>query len=305
MSLSSLNLRPLAGRIGAEILGLNLSTPLSDDTIQAIRSALVQYKVVFFRDQHGLDSDGQIAFARRFGPLTSAHPTLPPLPQRPEVLDLHYGKNHASANYWHTDVTFVDRPPLGSILRAVELPPVGGDTLWANTVTAYEDLPAPLQSLANSLWAIHSNAYDYVTGVVNLDEDFKNYRQVFESTVFETRHPVVRVHPESGEKSLVLGGFVRRFQGLSKTESEDLLRLFQSYVTRPENTVRWQWRLGDVAFWDNRATQHYAIADYGHQPRRVQRVTIVGDLPVGLDGQTSQAIKGNSDAYNGLLAAVS
>jgi alpha-ketoglutarate-dependent sulfate ester dioxygenase len=305
MSLLSLNLRPLAGRIGAEILGLNLSADLNDDTVRAIRSALVQYKVIFFRDQHGLDSGGQIAFARRFGPLTSAHPTLPPLPQRPEVLDLHYGKNHAFANYWHTDVTFVDRPPLGSILRAVELPPVGGDTLWANTVTAYEDLPAPLQSLADGLWAIHSNAYDYVTGAVDLDEDFKNYRQVFESTVFETRHPVVRVHPESGEKALVMGGFVRRFEGLSQRESEDLLRVFQSYVTRPENTVRWQWRLGDVAFWDNRATQHYAIADYGHQPRRVQRVTIVGDLPVSLDGQTSQALKGSSAAYNGLLAAVS
>ncbi|MBD2111810.1 MULTISPECIES: TauD/TfdA dioxygenase family protein [Cyanophyceae] len=302
MSFVSLNLRPVAGRIGAEIFGLDLSDALSDDTIQALRRALVEHKVIFFRDQQRLDSEGQIAFARRFGPLTAAHPTLPPLEQRPEVLDLHYGQNHLYANYWHTDVTFVDRPPLGSILRAVELPPVGGDTIWANTVTAYQDLPAPLRTLADQLWAIHSNAYDYSTGAVNLSDFFKHNRAVFESTVFETRHPVVRIHPESGERALVLGGFVRRFQGLSQTESEDLLRTLQSYVTRPENTVRWQWRLGDVAFWDNRATQHYAIADYGDYPRRVQRVTVVGDLPVSPSGAHSTALKGDSAAYNGLVA---
>jgi taurine dioxygenase len=162
-----------------------------------------------------------------------------------------------------------------------------------------------LRSLVDSLWAIHSNAYDYVTGVTNLDEEFKYYRQVFESTVFESLHPVVRVHPESGEKSLVLGGFVRRFKGLSQAESEDLLRTLQGYITRPENTVRWRWQLGDVAFWDNRATQHYAIADYGDRPRRVQRVTVVGDLPVSLEGQTSVALKGDSAQYNGDLAVAS
>ncbi|TVQ09450.1 MAG: TauD/TfdA family dioxygenase [Leptolyngbya sp. DLM2.Bin27] len=305
MTLQPFEVRPVAGRIGAEIVGLDLSSNLSDEVIQAIRRTLVQYKVIFFRHQQRLDSEGQIAFARRFGPITAAHPTLPPLEQRPEILDLNYGKNHGYANYWHTDVTFIDTPVLGAVLRAVEIPPVGGDTIWANTVTAYDDLPEPLQALADRLWAIHSNAYDYTTGATHLSDYFKKYRETFESTVFETRHPVVRVHPESGEKSLVLGGFVRRFQGLSQTESEDLLRTLQSYVTRPENTVRWRWQPGDVAFWDNRATQHYAIADYGHQPRRVQRVTIVGDLPVSLDGQHSTAIKGDSAPYNGLLAVAS
>jgi len=305
MTTVELQVQPVAGRIGAEVVDLKLSHALDDATIKGIRQALVQYKVLFFRDQHHLDTPSQIAFAQRFGPLTGAHPTLPPLDYQPEVLDLDYGKNHAYANYWHTDVTFVDRPPMGSILRAVELPPVGGDTIWANTVSAYQDLPTPLRSLVDSLWAIHSNAYDYVTGVTNLDEEFKYYRQVFESTVFESLHPVVRLHPESGEKSLVLGGFVRRFKGLSQTESEDLLRTLQGYITRPENTVRWRWQLGDVAFWDNRATQHYAIADYGDQPRRVQRVTVVGDLPVSLEGQTSVALKGDSAQYNGDLAVAS
>lgn len=297
MSTPAFDIHPVAGRIGAEIVGVDLSTSLSADTIQAIRQTLVQYKVIFFRDQHALNSDRQIAFARRFGELTTAHPTLPPLEKHPEILDLNYGKNLARANYWHTDVTFVDRPPLGSIFRVVEIPDFGGDTLWTNTVTAYQDLPAPLKTLADNLWAVHSNAYDYATGAVNLTEEFKAYRQVFESTVFETLHPVVRVHPESGERGLFIGGFVRRIQGLSETESQDILRLLQSYVTRPENTIRWRWRLGDVAFWDNRATQHYAINDFGDRPRRVQRVTIAGDLPVSLDGQTSKVIRGDSSAY--------
>ncbi|HEY9659957.1 MAG TPA: TauD/TfdA family dioxygenase [Allocoleopsis sp.] len=287
---------PVAGRIGAEIVGVDLSTSLGDEVIQEIRQTLVQYKVIFFRRQQ-LGTTGQVAFARRFGEVTTAHPTVPSLPDHPEILDLDYGRNVNRANVWHTDVTFVDRPPLGSILRAVEIPPVGGDTIWANAVTAYQDLPPHLRDLADRIWAVHSNAYDYATGATYLSEEFKAYRQVFESTVYETLHPVVRIHPESGERVLFIGGFVRRIQGLSQTESDDLLRLLQSYITRPENTVRWRWQEGDVAFWDNRATQHYAIDDYNNQPRRVQRVTLVGDFPVGIDGRRSEAIKGDSSAY--------
>jgi taurine dioxygenase len=290
-------LRPLAGRIGAEILNLDLKASLGDDTIQDIRKALIFYKVIFFRFQ-AISEAEQISLAQRFGKLTTAHPTVPSLVNHSEILDLDYGRNVNRANYWHTDVTFVDKPPLGSLLRAVEIPPVGGDTIWANTVTAYQDLPGPLQRLADELWAVHSNAYDYATGAVNLSEAFVAYRQTFESTVFETLHPVVHVHPESQERALLLGGFVRRFQGLSQSESDDLLRIFQSYVTRPENTVRWQWQVGDVAFWDNRTTQHYATDDFDNQPRRVQRVTIAGEFPISISGQRSQAIKGDSTSYN-------
>jgi taurine dioxygenase len=163
-------------------------------------------------------------------------------------------------------------------------------------VTAYQDLPKHLRNLADKLWAVHSNAYDYATAF-DIPEEVKSYRDVFTSTVYETLHPVVRIHPESGEKGLFIGGFVRQIPGLSPTESGDIIRLLQSYITRPENTVRWRWQVGDVAFWDNRATQHYAIADYGDQPRRVQRVTIAGDLPLAIDGKSSQAIKGDSAAY--------
>lgn len=296
MTTTSLTIQPVAGRIGAEIRGINLGETLSDATISEIRKALVQYKVIFFRNQQ-LDAEGQVAFARRFGEVTTAHPTVPSLAGHPEILDLDYDRTVARANNWHTDVTFVDRPPLGSVLRAVVIPPFGGDTVWANSVTAYQDLPEPLRKLADQLWAVHSNAYDYAAPALDLSEEFRAYREVFTSTVYESLHPVVRVHPETGERGLFIGGFVRRIKGLSQTESNDLLRLLQSYVTRLENTVRWRWQEGDVAFWDNRATQHYAIADYGNQSRRVQRVTISGDLPISIDGKHSEAIKGDSSSY--------
>ncbi|MBD2207158.1 TauD/TfdA family dioxygenase [Calothrix sp. FACHB-1219] len=297
------DIQPVAGRIGAEIVGVDLSRNLSDDIISDIRKTLVKYKVIFFRNQQ-LDANGQVAFARRFGEVTTAHPTVPSLPGHPEVLDLNYGKTATRANTWHTDVTFVDRPPLGSVLRALVIPPAGGDTIWANSVTAYQDLPEYLRTLADDLWAVHSNAYDYAVAAVDLPEDVKAYRDVFTSTVYETLHPVVRVHPESGEKGLFIGGFVRQVRGLSTTESDDIIRLLQAYITRPENTVRWRWQVGDVAFWDNRSTQHYAIADYGNQPRHVQRVTIAGDLPIGVNGKQSKALKGNSSQYIPSLAAV-
>jgi len=292
----SFEVRPVAGRIGAEIVGVDLGNSLSDAVIAEIRATLVHYKVIFFRNQHTLDADGQVAFARRFGQVTTAHPTVPALDGHPEVLDLDYRRSNARANVWHTDVTFVDRPPLGSILRAVIVPQAGGDTIWANSVTAYQDLPAPLRTLADGLWAVHSNAYDYAVAL-EPSEEVQAYRKVFTSTIYETLHPVVRIHPESGERGLFIGGFVRQLRGLSTAESADLLRIFQSYITRPENTVRWLWRDGDVAFWDNRATQHYAVADFGEQHRRMQRVTVAGDLPVGIDGRTSEAIKGDSSAY--------
>jgi taurine dioxygenase len=189
------------------------------------------------------------------------------------------------------------------VLRAVTIPPAGGDTLWANQVTAYQDLPAHLRTLADQLWALHSNAYDYVEAAQPLSEDLKERRRVFTSTLYETLHPVVRVHPESGERGLFIGGFVRQIRDLPSADSADLLRTLQSYVTSPENTVRWRWREGDVAFWDNRSTQHYAVADYGNQPRHVQRVTIAGDLPKAIDGRTSQVIKGDSSAYTPRAAA--
>jgi taurine dioxygenase len=297
MSSVNLEIQPVAGRIEAEIVGIDLNTGLSDSVIREIRQALIQYKVIFFRQQT-LDEKGQAAFAGRFGQLTTAHPTVPAhASEHPEVFDLDYSRNTPYTDHWHTDVTFVDRPPLGSVLRAVVIPPYGGDTVWANTVTAYQDLPSHLKALADNLWVVHTNDSDYAASTVDIAQSAREYAKIFQATIYETIHPAVRVHPESGERSLLLGGFARRIKGLSSADSFDTLRLLQSYVTRLENTVRWQWQVGDVAFWDNRSTQHYAIADYGNQPRRVQRVTIAGDIPVSIDGQRGEVVQGNSSDY--------
>ncbi|MDF3289568.1 TauD/TfdA dioxygenase family protein [Streptomyces silvisoli] len=300
---TTLDVRKIAGHIGAEISGVDLADELSAPVVAAIRAALLEHRVVFFRGQR-LDAEHQEAFARRFGSPTTAHPTVPSLDGSPAVLDLDYGRTTSRANNWHTDVTFVRRPPLGSILRAVTIPPYGGDTVWANTVRAYATLPVELRELADRLWAVHSNAYDYVSDAREGDDSevARRHREVFTSTEYVTEHPVVRVHPETGERALVLGGFVRRFVGWTGDDSRDLLRLLQRHVTALENTVRWRWHAGDVVFWDNRATQHYAVADYGDQARRVQRITLVGDVPVSVSGERSRSVAGDDTSYNTALA---
>jgi taurine dioxygenase len=285
----------LGGRIGARIDGVRLGGDLSDDAVAEIRAALLRHKVVFFREQHDLGDDQHIAFAERFGPLTTAHPTVNTGSAR--VLRVTANKGMA-ANAWHTDVTFVDRVPAISVLRSVTLPPYGGTTVWANTVTAYDALPGPLRALADQLWAVHTNSYDYAQWGADDEEPDANYtRDDFVSQLFETRHPVVRVHPETGERSLVLGHFVKHFAGLDHAESTALFHLLQNRVTRLENTVRWSWQPGDVAMWDNRATQHYAVADFDHHPREMRRVTVAGDVPVSLDGRRSELLLGDAEAY--------
>jgi taurine dioxygenase len=168
------------------------------------------------------------------------------------------------------------------------VPTAGGDTVWANTAAAYEDLSPSLRALADTLWALHTNEYDYAARRPDASsESLRRYQEVFTSTVYETEHPLVRVHPETGERTLLLGHFVKRILGLSSFDSAHLFQVFQEHVTRLENTVRWRWAVGDVAVWDNRATQHYAVNDYGDQHRVVRRVTVAGDVPVSVDGRRS------------------
>ncbi len=296
---TDLQVRALTGRIGAELSGVDL-TNLCESDVAGIRRALLAHRVVFFRDQSIVAAE-QIAFTSRLGSLTLGHPTLPQLTDDPEIFDLDSIAG-GRANHWHTDVTFVDRPPIFSVLRAVVVPEVGGDTLWANTVAGYRDLPDDFRQLADGLRAVHSNGHDYgrvdVAGLKGtLRPEQIAHLQAFVSEVYETEHPVVRVHPETGEPALLLGGFAHQLVGHSNSESVDLIRILQSYVTRPENIVRWHWQEGDVAVWDNRATQHYAIADYGKQRRRMQRVTTAGIPVVGLDGRPSQSLQGDASRY--------
>ncbi len=295
---SSVGVRRLAGNIGSEITGVDTGEVLGDETVAAIRQALLDHKVVFLRDQH-LDYGRQVAFAQRLGPLTLGHPTLDSPAGQPllEEIDSHKG---GRANHWHTDVTFVDRPPAFTLLHAVVIPPVGGDTLWANTVTAYASLPPELRDLADRLRIVHTNDHDYAAVYgrgERVDAALARAQEQFVSTVYEAEHPAVRVHPETSERALVLGGFARTVLGYSPQASRDLIRLLQEYVTRPEHTVRWHWREGDLAIWDNRATQHYAIFDYGDAHRRGERVTVSGPAPVGIDGRPSVLLKGDASAY--------
>jgi alpha-ketoglutarate-dependent taurine dioxygenase len=302
IKVTDLGLRRVAGRIGAEISGVRLSGDLPDPVIAGIREALLAHKVIFFRDQGHLTDEEQVAFGRRFGTVTSAHPTVPGIDGNARVLNLDSGVISGRANNWHTDVTFVDEPPAASILRAVVIPPYGGDTVWANTVSAYNDLPDNLRTLADGLWAVHSNTFDYAQVALAAEkpetERFTQYAAVFASTEYDTLHPVVRIHPETGERSLLLGGFARQIQNVNSSQSAALLNLFQGVVTSLENTVRWQWREGDVAFWDNRGTQHYAINDYGTQRRIVRRITVAGELPASVSGEHSRSLRGDATEYN-------
>ncbi|WP_299539220.1 TauD/TfdA family dioxygenase [uncultured Streptomyces sp.] len=276
------------GRIGAVVHGVRLGGDLDAATVAALRAAVLEHKVIFFREQDHLDEEGHEAFGSLLG-TPVAHPTVPSSDGRYSLgIDSDHG---ARANEWHTDVTFVPAYPAFSVLRAVTLPPYGGNTLWANTAAAYAGLPQPLRTLADSLRALHSNDYDYAAVRPGpLPEALERYRQVFTSTTFLTEHPVVRVHPETGERALLLGQFVQRITGLRSSDSRALFDLFQSHVERPENTVRWQWRAGDVALWDNRATQHYGVDDSDDHERTLRRVTIDGDVPVGPDGRPSTPI---------------
>ncbi|MFE2853434.1 TauD/TfdA dioxygenase family protein [Streptomyces lavendulae] len=287
-TLTATTVTKLGGRIGAEIGGVRLGGDLAPEAVAEIRTALLAHKVVFFRGQDHLDEAGHEAFAQLLG-TPVAHPTVPSADGRYALgIDSHHG---ARANQWHTDVTFVPAYPAFSILRAVTIPPYGGNTLWANTATAYTHLPEPLRALADGLRAVHSNEYDYAALKPDaLPEALAQYREVFTSTKFLTEHPVVRVHPETGERTLLLGNFVQRINGLTGRDSRTLLDLFQAHIESPENTVRWQWRAGDVALWDNRATQHYGVDDSDDHERTLRRVTVDGDVPVGPDGLPSRLI---------------
>jgi taurine dioxygenase len=286
----------LGSRIGARVDGVQLRGDLDPATVGEIRQALLTHKVIFFRGQHHLDDQQQLAFAGLLG-TPIGHPAAAVLAAKDAPVITPIDSDYGKADRWHTDVTFAANYPAASILRAITLPSYGGSTLWASTAAAYEQLPEPLKCLAENLWALHTNRYDYVTtesalSMTPLTEAQRVFRQAFEKPDYRTEHPVVRVHPETGERTLLAGDFVRSFVGLDSHESSVLLELLQRRITMPENTIRWNWEQGDVAIWDNRATQHRAIDDYDGQHRLMHRVTLMGDVPVNVHGERSRVVSG-------------
>ncbi|MEG8277472.1 TauD/TfdA dioxygenase family protein [Streptomyces sp. AHA2] len=296
----SIEIHKVTAHIGARVEGVDLTRPLDPDTYTALREALNAHKALVF-DAEGLDDAGQQAFVRHFGDITTAHPTVAAVDGAPHVLPVD-SEGGRAANHWHTDVTFVLNPPQATSLRSITVPPYGGETLIASSAAAYRNLPDSLRRLADTLWAEHTNDYDYAVPEEDVDEEQAARREEFTSITYRTVHPVVRVHPLTGEHGLFIGGFARRIVGLSTGESRKILDLLQAYVTRPENVLRHRWSPNQLVLFDNRITQHYAVDNYDGLPRRLHRVTVAGDVPVGVEGKESYVIEGDASHYTPVAA---
>ncbi|MBT2340088.1 MULTISPECIES: taurine dioxygenase [Pseudomonas] len=270
---------PLSTALGAQINGIDISQPLDPEQREIIEQALLEHQVLFFRDQP-IEPAQQARFAAYFGDL-HIHPIYPNVPEQPEVLVLDTAVTDVRDNaVWHTDVTFLPTPALGAVLSAKLLPAVGGDTLWASGIAAYEALSAPMKRLLEGLTATHDFTRSFpLERFGNTAEDLARWEQARRKNP-PLSHPVIRTHPVSGRRSLFVNeGFTTRINELSEAESEVILKLLFAHATRPEFTLRWRWQANDVAFWDNRVTQHFAVDDYRPARRVMHRATVLGDVP--------------------------
>ena len=275
----SLTITPISSALGAQIDGVDLTRPLSPQQRDAIEQALLEHQVIFFKDQ-SITPQQQARFAANFGDL-HIHPIYPNVPEQPEVLVLDTAVTDVRDNaVWHTDVTFLPTPAMGAVLSAKQLPAFGGDTLWASGIAAFEGLSRPLQVLLDGLTATHDFTKSFpLERFGSTPEDFLRWDQTRKNNP-PLSHPVIRTHPVSGRKSLFVNeGFTTKINELSEAESEAILKLLFAHSTRPEYTIRWRWQENDVAFWDNRVTQHYAVDDYRPNRRVMHRATILGDAP--------------------------
>jgi taurine dioxygenase len=274
---ADLELLPLTPSIGAEIRGLDLARPLDAATIDHLRAALLDWKVLFFRDQD-ITTEQHLAFARNFGDL-EVHPFVPQKPGYPEVLALtHDQDNKGRENTWHSDVTWREKPSLGSILRAIEIPPVGGDTLFADMYAAYEGLTDDVKAQIEGRMAVHDFAF-FRAGLRRRGKSEEEI-EAFNKAYPMVEHPVVRTHPETGRKALYVNtAFTQHIVGLEKDASDALLKHLYAQAAIPEYQCRFRWETNSIAFWDNRACQHYAASDYWPAVRRMERVTVIGDRP--------------------------
>jgi len=281
---SAMEIKPLGGRIGALIEGIQLSGDLNADEVAEIRQAMLRHKVVFLRDQQG-GSAALEGFAELLGepvPYTYQDP--------PEGLEYTWEFGEIRSDHWHADLCWHTDPVAVGILAPVTLPESGGNTVWSNAVAAYEEMPDALKAMADKLWAVHSAKKPIALSFPNPTEEEWGIQSRFDSEVTGARHPVVRVHPETGERVLFVGNVVYYFEDFARTPGQHIYELLQYYIMRPENTIRWHWRMGDVAIWDNRATQHYGVRDFGDQRRIMRRISLKGSVPVSVDGIPSSVV---------------
>jgi taurine dioxygenase len=285
MPFKKIEVRPIAGALGAELHGVDLSSPLDDETFDEVKRAFHENLVIFFRDQQ-ITPQQHVEFAKRFGKL-DVHPFAKGLDDLPEVLPVIKEADDHAGNFggtWHSDVTFYEAPALGSILYALETPAYGGDTMFANMYMAYDALSDGLKERLEGLTALHSASRAYgaesrtsrrkAKGSQSMQINFGDEAEAL------VEHPVVRTHPDTGRKGLFVNHvFTQRFKGWTQEESQPLLDYLYAHAVRPEFTCRFQWRDGSIAFWDNRCVQHYALNDYHGQRREMHRVTICGDRP--------------------------
>lgn len=274
----SISVRKMTLAIGAEVGGVDLRDP-SEALTKELTDLLLEHLVLFFRDQD-LSPAQHVALGRRFGEL-HLHSTAASHPEQPEIILLDNDERHPpNIDAWHSDVTMDVEPPMASILRAVEVPAVGGDTMWASMYAAYEALPTVMQQMLEQLVAVHHYPDSFRSGILRQEDGYAKLER-YDAEHPPVEHPVVRTHPVTGRKALFVNStFTKYLRGVGRKEGRALLDMLQQHVaTRPEFHVRFKWERNSIAFWDNRCTQHYAVADYFPRVRRMQRVTICGDRP--------------------------
>ena len=282
MQYKRIDVRPIAGACGAEVHGVELSKTLDDETFAEVRRAFVENLVIFFRDQK-MTEDQHKAFGRRFGTL-NIHPRYLPLEGHPEIFPIRKDPEHKEnvGGVWHSDLSHLPAPPLGSILYALEVPPFGGDTMFASQYLAYESLSDGMKKMLDRMTAVHDNRIqsNKVANERNAARASK-LRNDNQEDEPEFEHPVVITHPESGRKALFVNIIrTHRFSGMTEEESRPLIKFLCDHATRPEFTCRFRWEKGSVAFWDNRCVMHYALNDYPDYRRYMNRVTVDGTRPV-------------------------
>lgn len=282
MAYHSIDVAPIAGSIGAEISGVDLSRDLGNQVFDEIHQAFLDHKILCFRDQD-LTPEQQVVFSEHFGK-PDIYPYIKSLPDVPEVIEI-LKTERDTVNFgdaWHSDTSYLPNPALGTLLYALETPEQGGDTLFANMQSAYEALSDAMKAMLDGMIGVNSSAQNYTGGRAKVMKalDGMKDKYIDSSEVSISEHPVVRTHPETGAKGLYISrSHTAHFKGMTKEESKPLIDFLSDHAVRPEFTCRVQWKPGTMVLWDNRCTQHCAINDYNGQRRRMHRVTLVGDTP--------------------------